>query len=74
MNSSDECVEKLGRELRVGDVLLTSCGEKTITHFEPHPGLTQNGQFHSARIAKSGAEWGMTVFDDEVVKVVPLIS
>ena len=63
-----EVVSKLGRDLKVHDVLLTWSGDKTITHFKPHPGLETQGKLHTARIACSG-RWEMTVFDDEMHEV-----
>lgn len=69
-NTNKPTKRKLGRNLVVGDVLETwgSSHARTITHFEPHPGLFAYGAFHSARVACSG-EWGMTVFDDDYMEV-----
>lgn len=58
----------LGADLKVGDVLDTWCGAKTITSFDEHPGLHAWGEFYTARIAVSG-DWAMTVFDEDHISI-----
>ena len=58
-------VPRLGAELKVGDTIDFLGQLKTITHFEPHNGLTLEGIHFPARVAMAGDGWGITVFDDE---------
>lgn len=60
-------VQRLGRELRVGDSIDFLGHLYAITHFEPHPGLTEGGEHHPGRVAVVDAGWGITVLDDEDV-------
>jgi hypothetical protein len=62
-------VQRLGKELQVGDTVDFLGHLHTITHFGPHNGLTVEGKHYPARVARDASDWGMTVFDDEDVTV-----
>jgi hypothetical protein len=52
-----------GRDLRIGDVLVTDCGQRTISRIVPHPGLSALF-LEPARIIYAG-NWSMAILDNE---------
>jgi hypothetical protein len=58
-------MKRPGNELKVGDTIDCLGQLHTITHFEPHNGLTLEGIHFPARVSMAGDDWGITVFDDE---------
>ena len=56
---------KLGRDLAVGDVVVFLGQPHLITAFVPHDHI----ELGPCRIAESGPEWCITIFDDDLVEM-----